>query len=116
MSSSLPSSFIVESASATEQFGSRLPSMAAMNSRSWFSKPLMEGATPAQIAYAIPHEPALTQLLNGPLPANDAELASFARALGAILDRVDPLPPSEPTTPPVSTSDPTDHPDERPIQ
>ncbi len=77
---------------------------------------LSQRATPAQIAYAIPHEPALTQLLNGPLPANDAELASFARALGAILDRVDPLPPSEPTTPPVSTSDPTDHPDERPIQ
>ena len=77
---------------------------------------LSQRATPAQIAYAMPHEPALTQLLNGPLPANDAELASFARALGAILDRVDPLPPSEPTTPPVSTSDPTNHPDERPIQ
>ena len=77
---------------------------------------LSQRATPAQIAYAIPHEPALSQLFTGPLPANDAELASFARALGAILDRVDPLPPSEPTTPPVSTSDPTDHPNERPIQ
>lgn len=77
---------------------------------------LSQRATPAQIAYAVPQEPALTQLLTGPLPVNDAELASFARTLGAILDRVDPRLPTERTTPPVPTTDPTDHPDERSIQ
>lgn len=73
-------------------------------------------ATAAQIAHAVPGEPALTHLLTGPLPANDAELASFARELGAILDRVDPLPPPEPMTPTVQATDPTDHSNERPIQ
>ncbi len=77
---------------------------------------LSRRATHAQIAYALPHEPALTQLLTGPLPANDAELASFARALGAILDRVDPLPSQERTTPRAPTTAPADHPNERSIQ
>ncbi|MCA0379773.1 MAG: DUF4350 domain-containing protein [Actinobacteria bacterium] len=58
---------------------------------------LPRGATATQVAHAVPGEPALAQLLAGPLPANDAELVSFARTLGAILDRVDPLPTPEPS-------------------
>lgn len=68
---------------------------------------LSQQATPAQIAHAVPGEPALAHLLTGPLPSDDAELVSFARALGAILDRIDPLPaPEPPMTPIVPT--PTD--------
>ncbi len=48
-------------------------------------------STPEQVARAIPGEPALMPLLTGPLPQTDAELVRFARALGAILDRIDPL-------------------------
>ena len=73
-------------------------------------------ATPAQVAHAVPAEPALTQLLTGPLPSNDAELASFSRALGAILDRIGPMPPPERATPSEPTPDPIDRLNERPIQ
>lgn len=65
-------------------------------------------ATPAQVAHAIPGEPALTGLLTGPFPANDAELVTFARTLGAILDRIDPLPPTERAVPPAPAINPTD--------
>lgn len=69
-------------------------------------------ATPAQIAHAIADEPALVHLLTGPLPENDAELANFARALGAILDRIDPLPVPERAAQ-SSRPTPTDPSDER---
>lgn len=49
-------------------------------------------ATPEQVGRAVPSEPALTQLLTGPLPSDDAELVRFARALGAILDDIDTQP------------------------
>lgn len=61
-------------------------------------------STPEQIARAVPSEPALMPLLVGPLPPTDAELVSFARALGAILDRIDPQ---------VITTNATDATDER---
>lgn len=49
-------------------------------------------ATPEQVARALPDEPALMLLLAGAPPRTDAELVQFARELGAILDRRDPLP------------------------
>lgn len=56
-------------------------------------------ATPEQVARALPDEPTLMLLLTGPLPSTDAELVSFARTLGAILDRLNPLPSAPQTAP-----------------
>lgn len=56
-------------------------------------------ATPEQVARALPDEPTLMLLLTGPLPGTDAELVSFARALGAILDSRSSLPSTPQTAP-----------------
>lgn len=64
-------------------------------------------STPEQVARALPGEPALMRLLTGPLPGTDAELVSFARTLGTILDRLDPLPipPQATPKPPIASEE-----------
>lgn len=68
---------------------------------------LARTATPEQVARALPDEPTLMPLLTGPLPSADAELVSFARELGAILDRLDSLPSAPQTAPkpPISSEE-----------